>query len=99
MIFPLNMNSLKNKFELLKPFTYNAFDTFFVSGNIIDSSFPNSQFRLAGYRMFRHDRDNFRGPQCMYVNKSIPVKKLYSRKDDIETPFLEINLRLRKWLM
>ena len=35
----------------------------------------------------------------MYVNESIPVKQLNSHKDDSKTLFLEINLRLRKWLI
>ena len=35
----------------------------------------------------------------MYVNESIPVKQLNSHKDDSETIFLEISLRLRKWLI
>ena len=84
------MNSCRNKFELLKPFIYNAFDIFLVS---------DSQFHLAGYRMFRHDRDSFGGDLFMYANDSIPVKQLNSHEDDGETLFLEINLRLRKWLI
>ena len=95
----LNINSLRHKFEPLKPFIYNAFDKFLVSETRIDSSFPNSQFHLAGYRMFRHDRDSFGGGLCMYVNESIPVKQLNSHKDDSETLFLEINLRLKKRLI
>ena len=35
----------------------------------------------------------------MYVNANIPVKQLNSCTDDSETIFLEINLRLRKWLI
>ena len=89
----LNVNSCRNKFELLKPLIYNAFDIFLVSETKIDSSFPNSQFRLARYRMFRHDRDAFGGGLCT------PVKQLNSHKDDNETLFLEINLRLKKWLI
>ena len=49
--------------------------------------------------MFTHDRDSFGGSLSMYVNDSIPVKQLNSHKDDSETLFLEINLRLRKWLI
>ena len=64
----LNISSLRNKFELLKPFIYNAFDIFLVSETKIDSSFPNSQFHLAEDRMFRHDRDSFGESLCMYVN-------------------------------
>ena len=95
----LNIYYFRNKFDLLKPFIYNAFDIFLVSETEIDSSYPNSQFRLAGYRMFRHDRDSFEGGLCIYVNESIPVKQLNLRKDDSETFFLEANLRLRKWLI
>ena len=47
--------------------------------------------------MFRHDRDGFGGDLCMYVNESISVKQLNSHKDDSETLFLEINVRLRNW--
>ena len=32
----------------------------------------------------------------MYINESIPVKQINSHKEDSETPFLEINLRLLK---
>ena len=60
-----NINSLRNKFELLKPFIYNASGIVLVSETKIDSSFPNSQFRLAGFRMFRHDRDSFGGGLCI----------------------------------
>ena len=93
-----NINSLRNKFELLKPFIYNAFDIFLVSETKIGSSFPNSQFRLAGYRMFRHDRDSLGGGLSTYFNESIPANQLNLYKDDSETLFLEINFCLRKWL-
>ena len=35
----------------------------------------------------------------MYIKKSISMKQLNSHKDGSETLFLEINLRLRKWLI
>ena len=45
-----NINSLRNKFELLKPFIYNAFDIFLFSETKINNSFPNSSIRLGlGY--------------------------------------------------
>ena len=49
--------------------------------------------------MYRHDRNCFGGGVCMYVNHSIPVKRLNSHKDDSKTLFLQINLHLRKWLL
>ena len=94
-----NKNYLRNKFELLKPYIDSVFDIFLISETKLDSSFQNIQFRLSGSRMFRHDRDSFGGGLSMYVNDSIPVKQLNSHKDDSETLFLEINLRLRKWLI
>ena len=57
-----------------------------VSETKIDSSFPNSQFCLTSYRMFKHDRDSFQGGPCKYVNE-IPVKQLNLHKGDGETLF------------
>ena len=92
----LSVNSLRNKFELPKPFIYKAFDIILVSETKIDSSFPHNQFRSTGYRMFRHDTDRFGGSLCMYVNRDFPVKQINSHKDDSKTLFLEINLKLKK---
>ena len=36
----LNINYLRNKFELLNPIIYNAFDIFLVLGTKIESPFP-----------------------------------------------------------
>ena len=69
---------------------------FLVSETKIERSFSNSQFRLSGYRMFRHDRDRFGGGLLTYFNESIPVKQVNSPKDGSETLFLEINLCLKK---
>ena len=35
----------------------------------------------------------------MYINDSIPAKQVNLHKDDSETLSLEINLRLKEWLM
>ena len=49
--------------------------------------------------MFRYDRNCFGGGLYMYVKDNIPAKQLKSHKDDTESIFLEINIRLRKWLI
>ena len=90
----LNINSHRNKLELLKRFIYNTFNIFLVSETKIGSSFPNTKSHLAGYRMFRHDRDSFGGGLCMYVNEIIPVKQLNSHIDGSETLFLDGNKRV-----
>lgn len=58
---------------------YNTFLFFSVRKGTktkIDSSFSNSQFCLAGYRMFKHDRNSFGGGLYIYVNENIPEKQL-----------------------
>ena len=66
-----NINCRRNKLELLKPFIYNAFDIFLVSETKVASSFPNSQSRLAGFRVFRHDGDSFGRSLCISMKASL----------------------------
>ena len=42
----------------------------------VDESFPNQQFRINGYKMFRRDGDRFRGGLMFYGNEQIPIKVL-----------------------
>ena len=42
---------------------------------------------MAGYRVFRHDRDTFGGDLCIYVNKK---KQLKSLNNDSKIIFSEI---------
>ena len=63
----------------------------------IDSSFPPRQFTIEGYAQpFRKDRDRFGGGLLMYVRDDIPCKQIklqYNLPPDIESLFVEINLR------
>ena len=96
----LNVNSVRNKFEYLKPIINLIFDIFLVSETKLDDSFPNSQFSLNGYKMFRPDRNGSGGGLCIYVKEIIAAKKLNLYLDiDNEAIFLEINIRSRKWLI
>ena len=83
----ININFVRNKSELLKPFFYNSFDILLALKTKIDSSFPNSEFFWAGYRMFRYDRESFGGGLWFYLNESIPLRKTSFRKDDGEKIF------------
>ena len=96
----LNINSLRNKFEYLKPIISPIFDIFLVSETKLDDSFPNNQFSLNGYKMFRRDRNGSGGGLCIYVKETIAAKQLNLHLDiDNEAIFLEINIRSRKWLI
>ena len=96
----LNINSVRNKFEYLKPVISPIFDIFLVSESKLDDSFPNSQFSLNGYKMFRPDRNGSGGGLCIYVKETIAAKQLNLHLDiDNEAIFLEINICSRKWLI
>ena len=53
----LNINSLRNKFKYLADIIKNMFDVFLVSECKLDLSFPDTQFQIANYNMFRKDRN------------------------------------------
>ena len=96
----LNINSIRNKFEYLKPIISPIFDIFLVSETKLDDFFPNNQFSLNGYKMFRRDRNGSGGGLCIYVKETIAAKQLNLHLDiDNEAIFLEINIRSRKWLI
>ena len=97
----LNINSLRNKFETVKNIIEDTFDIFLISETKIDNSFPNSEFSINGYRMFRRDSNCFGGGLCLYVKDRIASKQLNSHKENTNTEaiYLEINIRKRKWLI
>ena len=57
LIAHLNINSIQNKFEELTDII-NAIRAhiMFVSETKIDSSYPNAQFSIPGYTLYRNDR-------------------------------------------
>ena len=95
----LSINSLTNKFESIKPIISSNFDIFLVSETKLDESFPNNQFSISGYRMFRQDRNCF-GGLCICVKENIASKQLNLHLDkETEAIYLEINIRSRNWLI
>ena len=53
----LNINSLRNKFEILKEATANKVDILLISETKLDSSFPLNQFHIDGFTTpYRLDR-------------------------------------------
>ena len=45
------------------------FSIFLISESKLDSSFPNSQFKINGYKIFRRDRNRYGGGLLLYVNE------------------------------
>ena len=74
----LNLNSIRNKFEALEFLIKDRFDVFLVSESKLHSSFPEAQFKIPGYRIFRQDRVKYGGGLMFYINQNIPCKKISS---------------------
>ena len=88
----MNINSLRNKFEVIKE------DVFFLSETRLDETFPNNQFQIGGYKNFRLDRNCYGAGVCIYANQDIAARHVkYSSLSNIEIICLELNLRKRKW--
>ena len=73
----LNINSIQNKFEELEMLNRSLkAQVLILSETKIDSSYPNSQFSLNGYHMFRKDRVKGGGGLLVYVSTVIPSRRL-----------------------
>ena len=90
----LNVNSLRNKFEMLEELIKDKIDIFLISETKLDSSFPSGQFVIKGYSTpFRLDRNQNGGGLLLYVREDIPCKilKEYTPEKLIENLFVEID--------
>ena len=92
----LNINSLRNKFELLTHEIKDNIDILMISEKKLDESLPTSQFFMKG----------FSSPHCngggilLYISGDIPSKLLSIERDLTEAFFVEINLHnKKKWLI
>ena len=87
-----NINSLENKFEELKFINDKIKASIVLTETKIDSSYPDSQFRMQNYCMYRNDRAKGGGAVLIYVSSKIPVKRLKPLTDfkTIEPLLLEL---------
>ena len=95
------MNSIRSKFESVQEIIQNIFDIFLVCETKIDSSFPNQQFCIPEYRIFRKDRNARGGGLLFYVNQDLNCKVLnkYPTRQDLEILVLELKLSKTNWLV
>ena len=49
---------------------------FFLSETKIDESFPDKQFCLNNFKIFRKDKNQYGGGIMFYVNENLPCKSL-----------------------
>ena len=97
IISQININSIRNKIELLSEAVFGNIDILKVSKTKIDMSFPTSQFIIQGFAApFRLDRTNTGGGILVYVRDDIPSKLLNISYVSSETECLAIEINLRK---
>ena len=100
IIAQININSIRNKFDLLSHYVCGNIDIFIITETKLDKSFPSGQFLLHGYsEPFRLDRNQFGGGLLVFIREDIPCSILNIKQLTIEALFIEINLRKKKWLL
>ena len=73
----LNINSIQNKFDELVDVIHKLkAHIIFIGETKIDSTYPNSQFYIPGYSLFRKDRKKGGGGILAFVSAVIPCKRL-----------------------
>ena len=76
----LNINSLRNKFDILTDQVSGNIDVMVISETKLDDSFPESQFKIPQYSSpFRLDRDQNSGGIMVFVREDITAKFLSLR--------------------
>ena len=96
----LRINSIRSKFEIMADIISN-FSVFLISKSKLDSSFPNSRFKINSYEIFRRDRNRFARGLLLYVNGEIPCKILNQQtaSSSSETIAMQFFQTKRKWLL
>ena len=70
----LNINSIRNKFELLSSLIGGKIDILMISEAKLDANFPMNQFFIQGYStVYRIDRNDKGGGIMLFVKDSIII--------------------------
>ena len=77
LVCHLNINSIQNKFEeLVTVIKKLKVHIIFIGETKIDSTYPNSQFSIPDYTLYRNDRKKGGGGILVYVSSSLPSKRI-----------------------
>ena len=71
----------------------NYIDISLFSETKQDETFPNQQFKISGYKIFRRDRNKCGGGIMFYINKNIPTVTVEGLHDDCEVTLITGMLR------
>ena len=96
----ININSIRNKFNMLTIMINGNTDIFMLLETKVDSSFTNAQFVIEGYAPpFRFDRNCHGGRILLFITEDIPAKMLSATcTNDFKEFFVELNF-LEKFLL
>ena len=93
IIAHLNINSIRNKFEILKEVVGNKIDILLISETKLDDTFPLNQFVLEVFTPpCKLDRAKHGGGLMLFVSFSKLLPNI-DPSGNIENIFVEINLR------
>ena len=79
--------------------TITNFDIFLISESKIDSTFPNMQFKINVYKLFRRDCNRFGGGLIFYLNEEISCKFLNNHPIVPNAEIIWISSVKSKWLL
>ena len=86
----MNINSLRNKFDLLANKVIENVDALVKSETKLDGSFPIKQFKIRGiWTPFRRDRDQYSRGLLVFIGKVIPTP--------IEGICIKLSFRNKNW--
>ena len=89
----MNINSLRNKLELLSDHVKANVVILVVLERKLDGWFPVGQFKIPGYAYpFRIYRNTFGGGIIVFVREDIPSKLLSIEELQIEEVYIDLNL-------
>ena len=88
-----SINSIRNKFEILRLLLPEVLDVLMITETKLDDSFLEQQYHIEGFHIpFRLDRNRHGGGLLLYVcnNTNAVLLKSYVFPDNIEAFFIEI---------
>ena len=90
----LNINSIRNKFDMLQFLLADSTDILMISDSKLDGTFPSSQSQIYGFRTpYRLDGNDRGGGILLFVRENLMTRLLrHSFPHDIEILFTELNL-------
>ena len=98
----ININSLRNKVELLSELVNDRFSILVIAETKLDDTFPKNQFCLNKFKSpYRLDKSKTSGGLLVYISSDIVSKQLseYVPHRDLQAIPFEFKFNEKKWLI